>query len=139
MIENHSHYPRRLQGLFFWLLSLGTSLSAQAAWLERVPLIEKKLQEAVTFYQNGDIPSAKEGCDDAYFEIFENVKANMEVAIRSSISLKKAASIEESFGKLRKSFSQKKELVEVKANLLEVVEEIKSAAQELDKQKVSIK
>lgn len=139
MIENHSHYLRPLKSLFFCLCGLGVAFSAQAAWLDRVPLIEKKLNEALAFYQKGDIFSAKEGCDDAYFGIFENVKANMEVAIRSSISLRKAAEIEEAFGNLRKSFGLKKDITEVKTHLEALVKELKFAAQELDTQKVSIK
>ena len=57
---------------------------------------------------------------DAYFGIFEAEDANMEIAVRQSLSLKRATSLERAFTGVRKMMHEKAPLKEVKEKTLDL-------------------
>jgi len=75
---------------------------------------------------------------DAYFGIFEGEKANMEIAVRRFISLKKAAELEKGFSDLRKAMFNKAPLADVKRQIAALVGAVKEAAGKLDGKGVKI-
>jgi len=137
MIENHS------QNRFWVILLCGLALSSTAAmtssWSDRVPLIEQKLLQGLGAFRKGDIKLAKKLCDDAYFGVFEDTEANMEVAIRKSVSLQKAAELEGLFGSIRKQFSARAQEKDILASIKSLLDGIRGTAHELDKLKVNLK
>jgi high-affinity iron transporter len=108
-------------------------------WLARVPQIELKLKQAMGEYKKAQVAQAKRLLDDAYFGVFENVKANMEVAIRREIGLKRVSEIEGNIGEIRRGFSKGEDSAKIEAVLRELMTQIKESASELDAQKVAVK
>ncbi len=108
-----------------------------AEWQKRVPLIEAKLKESLTVYTKGDIKNAKRLCDDAYFEIFESLDANMEIAIRRSISLRRATELESQFGEIRKAFTQKTTSEKINEQISKLLSGLNESAKKLDADKVA--
>jgi len=124
-----------LIGIIFSIGLLGNS-AGKKFWENRVPLIETKLGEAMKFFEKGDIKSAKKACDDAYFGIFEDITANMEVAIRSQ-SRELASDLESQFGDIRKRISKNEPKKNVEAGIKKLANELKNAAKQLDSEGVS--
>ena len=121
-------------------LGLAKAKSSQVVpqfWAKRVPLIESKLNEALAAYTQNNIKLAKRSCDDAYFGVFEDIGANMEVAIRTSLSAKLAAELEEGFGLIRKSFIEKKSKGEIQQKIAQLGKNVALAAADLDKKAVT--
>jgi len=141
-------YQNRIQagirGRLFLLAALTLSGAAFAAkpkegpWEARVPLMQSKLKEAVQHYGLKDEKAAKRACDDAYFALFEQVDANMEVALRTSVSAQLSAELETGFGDIRKQIVAKKDIKEVEASVGQLVEGLRAAARRLDKEKVKV-
>ena len=77
-----------------------------------------------------------EEVSDAYFAIFEAEDANMEIVVRQRLSLKRATSLERAFTDVRKMMHEKAPLKEVKEKTLDLITEIKKAANELDRKGV---
>ena len=94
--------------------------------------IEAALKHALKSYELGDSEKAMEEVADAYFAIFEKEDANMEIAVRQRLSLKRATSLERAFTDVRKMMHEKAPLKEVKKKILGLALEIKKAAAELD-------
>jgi len=141
MSDIESHYqlggPPKVLCLALCLLfpfSLWAS-GEKIEWSSRVPLIEKKLEAALSRYQSGSPKEAKTLVSDAYFGIFEAVTANMEVAIRQNISQKKAYEVENAFVEIRRMISTKKEPSLIHSQIKKVLTELKSQAAELDRLK----
>src|SRR3972149_11666286 len=96
--------------VLLFILSLLNPIHAHTAsggWTKVAGEIEKTLEEAVGDYKEGKVNQAIEKVADAYFGIFEGEKANMEIAVRRYLSLKKATELEKGFGDIRKAMSKK--------------------------------
>lgn len=147
MNENHSQKAwwatgplvALLIGLFLLPYAGWAKTTAGSTWKSRVPLIEQKLQESLKVYESGDIKNAKRLCDDAYFELFEDIEANMEVAVRRFISLGQASALESAFGDIRKAYSKKLATNDVEAQIKKLVSGLHESAQNLDAKKISLK
>lgn len=100
--------------------------------------IEKTMEEAMKDYKDGKASQAMEKVADAYFGIFEGEQANMEIAVRRHISLKKAAELEKGFGDLRKAMSSKLPLTDIKRQTANLIESLKGAARELERKGVGL-
>ncbi|MBI3754305.1 MAG: hypothetical protein HY266_09755 [Deltaproteobacteria bacterium] len=114
----------------------GTVLAGQNNWAHIADEIEKALHSALKSYEDGKASDAMEKVADAYFGIFEGDKANMEIAVRRFISLKKAAELEKGFSDLRKAMLDKAPLADVKRQTANLTDELKKSAKELDRKGV---
>lgn len=108
----------------------------QKRWIQVVGEIEKALQGALISYEEGKTNDAMERVADAYFGIFEAEKANMEIAVRRFISLKKATELEKGFGDIRKAMFNKAHLSDIKKQIANLLRALKEAAKELDRKGV---
>ncbi len=127
--------------VLFFILSFFNPIHAHAAsggWTKVAGEIEKTLEEAVRDYQEGEVNQAMEKVADAYFGIFEGEKANMEIATRRYLSLKKATDLEKGFGDLRKGMSARLPLADVRKQMINLVNAVKEAAKELDRKGVGL-
>jgi hypothetical protein len=130
-----------LISIFSSLLTVSLATRAQSPkgpWLNRLPLLEKKFSEALANYSKNDIRQTKRLWDDAYFGIFEQTGANMEVAIRTHLSAQLSSAIEEDFGEVRKSFIKNLPITEITKNIDRLKIQIEGAAKELDNNKVKL-
>ncbi|MGR6981487.1 FTR1 family iron permease [Testudinibacter sp. P27/CKL/0425] len=64
--------------------------------------IEQRLDNTLSFYQQGEINQAKSAVQMAYFEVFEN----LEGPIRINISAQKSYQLEATFGEIRKMITE---------------------------------
>lgn len=110
----------------------GTVLAGQNNWAHIADEIEKALHSALKSYEDGKASDAMEKVADAYFGIFEGDKANMEIAVRRFISLKKATELEKGFGDMRKAMFDKVPLTGIKRQAMELIRAVKEAAGKLD-------
>lgn len=127
--------------VLLFILSFFNPIHAHAAsggWTKVAGEIEKTLEEAVRDYQVGKVNQAMEKVADAYFGIFEGEKANMEIATRRYLSLKKATDLEKGFGDLRKGMSARITLSEVRKQTNNLVSAVKEAAGELERKGVGL-
>lgn len=108
----------------------------QKRWIHVVGEIEKALQSALISYEEGKTSEAMERVADAYFGIFEAEKANMEIAVRRYLSLKKATELEKGFGDIRKAMYNKTPLLDIKKQTVNLIEALKDAGRELDRKGV---
>src|SRR3972149_9354914 len=127
--------------VLLFLLSFFNPIQAHAAsggWTKVAGEIEKTLEEAVRDYQEGEVSQAMEKVADAYFGIFEGEKANMEIAIRRYLSLKRATDLEKGFGDLRKRMSSRIPLSDVRKQTNDLIGAVKEAAGELERKGVGL-
>lgn len=126
--------------LFFILLLLNPvhAHAASGGWTKVAGEIEKTLEEAVVDYKEGKVNQAVEKVADAYFSIFEGEKANMEIAVRRYLSLKKATDLEKGFGDLRKRMSSRIPLSDVRKQTNDLIGAVKEAAGELERKGVGL-
>lgn len=122
-----------------WILSAillfsitGTVLAGQNNWAHIADEIQKALHSALKSYEAGKTSEAMEKVADAYFGVFEGEKANMEIAVRRFISLKKATELEKGFGDIRKAMYNKAPLLDIERQTANLIEALKDAARELD-------
>ena len=94
--------------------------------------IEAALKDALKSYEKGDTEKAMEEVSDAYFAVFENDDANMEIAVRQRLSLKRATALERAFTDIRRMMNGNVQLKEVRERVSGLAAEIKKAANELD-------
>ncbi|MEK7846668.1 MAG: hypothetical protein AAB257_06865 [Nitrospinota bacterium] len=127
-----------LLAILFLFSVTGTVLAGQNNWLLITDEIENALHSALKSYEAGRTMEAMEKVADAYFGIFEGEKANMEIAVRRFISLKKATELEKGFGDLRKAMFNKAPLSDVKRQTVNLVDALKNAARELDRKGVGL-
>lgn len=123
------------------LIALCIPFSAHASqenWAKVAGEIEKAMQTAVSTYEKGKKDQAMEMVADAYFGIFEGEKANMEIAVRKFINLKKASELEKGFADLRKAIKEGIKADDFKKQALTLIEAVKSAAKELDRKGVKL-
>ncbi len=113
---------------FFMLLT--PTVFAANSWKEVANEIEAILEEAVTFYANGDIEAGKDKVDNAYFGPYEGKQ--MENAVRLKISGKDNAEIEFLFRNIKKLMTNGASVEEVNNAKRETVEKIFGAANQLD-------
>ena len=116
----------------------GTVLAGQNNWAHIADEIEKALHSALKSYEDGKASDAMEKVADAYFGVFEGDKANMEIAVRRFISLKKATELEKGFSDLRKAMFDKVPLTGIKRQATELIRAVKEAAEKLDGRGVKI-
>ena len=112
--------------------------AASGGWTKVAGEIEKPLEEAVVDYKEGKVNQAVEKVADAYFGIFEGEKANMEIAVRRYLSLKKATDLEKGFGDLRKRMSSRIPLSDVRKQTNDLIGAVKEAAGELERKGVGL-
>src|SRR3990167_7424019 len=126
--------------LLFILLLLNPihAHAASGGWTKVAGEIEKTLEEAVGDYKEGKVNQAIEKVADAYFGIFEGEKANMEIAVRRYLSLKKATELEKGFGDIRKAMFNKISAADIKKQTAVLIEKVKAAAKELDRKGVGL-
>lgn len=122
--------------IFFVFSMAGYAYAGQDSWLRVADGIERALHSAVQSYEAGKANEAMEKVADAYFGIFEGEKANMEIAVRRFISLKKATELERRFGELRKAMHGKAPLPGIKKQAAELVNALKESARELNRKGV---
>jgi len=104
----------------------GTVLAGQNNWAHIADEIEKALHSALKSYEDG------KASDAMYFGVFEGDKANMEIAVRRFISLKKAVELEKGFSDLRKAMFDKAPLTDIKRQAMLLIRAVKEAAGKLD-------
>ena len=126
----------KIKTAFMIFLMFPAILFAATTWTGVAKDIEAALKDALKSYEKGDTEKAMEEVSDAYFAIFEKEDANMEIAVRQSLSLKRATALERAFIDIRKMMHGKAPLKEVKQKTLDLIAEIKKAANELDKKGV---
>ncbi len=124
--------------ILFFLFASGHVNAGQNNWAGIEQGIEKSLHSALKLYEKGKASEAMEEAADAYFGIFEGEKANMEIAVRRFISLKKATELEKGFGDLRKAMFNKAPLSDVKKQTVNLIDALRNAAKELDKKGVGL-
>lgn len=124
--------------ILFFLFASGHVNAGQNNWAGIEQGIEKSLHSALKLYEKGKASEAMEKAADAYFGIFEGEKANMEIAVRRFISLKKATELEKGFGDLRKAMFNKAPLSDVKKQTVNLIDALRNAAKELDKKGVGL-
>ena len=127
----------------FALLALCFSFLADVhaspdSWMKVSDEIEKELNASVGTYEKGKKSEAMETVADAYFGIFEGEKANMEIAVRRFINLKKSSELEKGFADLRKSIKEEIKPSEFKRQVSNLIEAVKAAAKELDRKEVKV-
>ncbi|HBR17848.1 MAG TPA: hypothetical protein DD725_09615 [Deltaproteobacteria bacterium] len=133
-------HKKRLKWIlpFMFFSATGMVMAGQNNWVQVADEIEKALHDAMRSYETGKTSEAMEQVADAYFGIFEGEKANMEIAVRRFISLKKAAELEKGFSDLRKAMFNKAPLADVKRQIAALVGAVKEAAGKLDGKGVKI-
>lgn len=112
--------------------------TATNGWTKVAGEIEKTLHLSLKDYKDGKVEEAMERVVDAYFGIFEGEKANMEIAIRRYLSLKKATELEKGFADIRRAMANKIPISDVKKQTMGLIEGVKEAARELDRKGVRI-
>lgn len=126
--------------ILFILLLLNPihSYAASGGWSKVAGEIERTLEEAMRDYKDGKVNQAMEKVADAYFGIFEGEKANMEIAVRRHISLKRATDLEKGFGDIRKGMSDRLPLSDVRKQIGNLIGALKEAAKELERKGVGL-
>ena len=114
------------------------ALAGQNNWFLIANEIEDALHGAMISYEAGKVSDAMEKVADAYFGIFEGDKANMEIAVRRFISLKRVIELEKGFGDLRKAMFAKAPPADIKKQTTNLIETLKNAAKELDRKGVGL-
>jgi len=117
-------------------LAASQAYAGQNNWAHIADEIEKALHSALKSYEDGKASDAMEKVADAYFGVFEGDKANMEIAVRRFISLKKAVELEKGFSDLRKAMFNKAPLADVKRQTAALADELKKSAKELERKGV---
>lgn len=112
--------------------------AAPVGWIKVAEEIEKALNTAVSTYEKGKKDEAMETVADAYFVIFEGEKANMEIAVRRFISLKKASELEKGFADIRKGIKDGIKPGDLKKQTSTLIDTLKAAAKELDRKGVKV-
>lgn len=120
----------------FSLATPGLAENPPDTWSESASKIEQALNHALKTYRDGKNEAATEMVSDAYFGLFENEKANMEIAVRRSISFKVAVKIEKNFNKLRRAMHEKEDISSIEKRISSLILDVKKAAQKLDKKGV---
>lgn len=123
---------KRILTVIFSITITGAVLAGQNDWAHIADEIEKALHSALKSYEEGKASYAMEKVADAYFGVFEGEKANMEIAVRRFISLKKATELEKGFSDLRKAMFNKAPLSDIKRQTTELIRAVKEAAGKLD-------
>jgi len=112
--------------------------ASQDNWGKVAFEIEKALNQAVDTYEKGKNIEAMELVADAYFGIFEGEKANMEIAVRRFINLKKSSELEKGFADLRKAIKEGIKPSDFTRQVSNLIEAVKAAAKELDRKGVKL-
>lgn len=137
-------YGLKMKFIIFLFLTFYSSLlttqvhASQNSWIKVADEIEKALNTAVSTYEKGKKDEAMEMVADAYFGIFEGEKANMEIAVRRFINLKKSSELEKGFADLRKSIKEGIKPSDFKRRVSNLIEAVKAAAKELDRKGVKV-
>ena len=112
--------------------------AAQNSWITVADEIEKALNTATSTHEKGKTDQAMEMVADAYFGIFEGEKANMEIAVRRFINLKKSSELEKGFADLRKAIKEGIKPSDFTRQVSNLIEAVKAAAKELDRKGVKL-
>lgn len=107
------------------------SAGASRSWSAVVDEIEHTLGKAMEYHESGQPAPAKRAVDEAYFGPFE--KDEMEQAVRTKISAKRAFELEYQFSSLKKLIDAGAPSDELKAAVNALVEDLRHDAAELDR------
>ena len=121
-----------------FLLLADPSNASPDSWMKVADEIEKALNASVGAFEKGKKNEAMEMVADAYFGGFEGEKANMEIAVRRFINLKKSSELEKGFADLRKAVKEGIKPSDFKKQVSNLVEAVKVAAKELDRKGVGL-
>ena len=121
-----------------WSFLITEVRASQDSWSNVAGEIEKALNKAADAYEKGKKDEAMETVADAYFGIFEGEKANMEIAVRRFISLKKASELEKGFADVRKANKESIKQGDFKKQASNLIEAVKDTAKELDRKGVMV-
>lgn len=124
---------------FSFLLLPVLVFASDYKWLDLTGEIESALYSSLKTYEAGETNEAMEEVADVYFGIFESEKANMEIAVRMYLSLKKSTALEKSFTNIRRAMNNKKPKKEIEKKIKDLASELKEAARELDSRGISLK
>lgn len=124
--------------LILSLFNPSNTYAAPDGWPKVVKEIERVLEGAMREYEGGKVNQAMEKVADAYFGIFEGEKANMEIAVRRYISLKRATDLEKGFGDMRKAMSKRLPPPDVRKEMTRLTEALKEAARDLERKGVGL-
>ena len=108
------------------------------SWMKVADEIEKALNASIGAFENGKKNEAMETVADAYFGVFEGEKANMEIAVRRFINLKKSSELEKGFADLRKAIKEGIKPADFRKQTEGLIEAVKAAAKELDRKGVKV-
>lgn len=126
------NFAHEIAAALVLLAALSGMAAASGPWAGVAERIDKELHAGLKLYEEGKVQAAEEKVVDAYFGVFEGEKANMEIAVRQSLSLKRAVELEKGFSDIRKAMHKNAPASEVKARILDLSDRVKKAAAELD-------
>ncbi len=111
-----------------------------SSWSELADVMSGELEVALKTYKGGgENKKAMEQVADVYFATFEGAGSNMEIAVRSYLSLKRATTLEKSFTTIRRAIHEGKKYGSVHELTLSLIEDLREAARELDDKKIEVK
>ncbi len=116
----------------------GPALGDEDNWTGVAEKIERVLMGALRSYEGGKSTEAMEEVADAYFVVFEGENANMEIAVRRFLSVKKSRSLERAFTDIRRDMHEKTAFQEVRKKVSVLIDDLKKAADELDRKGVGL-
>jgi high-affinity iron transporter len=103
-----------------FLLLFGQSLaSAAPKWDAMVTRMEKSMYQSLDVYKTGDATAAKKLVNEVYYGIYE--KEGFEMAVRSTISSKRAALTEYKFSTVKKLMTNQAPAAQIKKEIDEMV------------------
>lgn len=104
-----------------FLLLVGLSPVGQAAtqWGDVVDRIEQTMDKSVEVYKTGNLEGAKKIVNDAYYGIYE--KDGFEMAVRNTVSSKRANLSEYEFGRVKKMMNEQASPAEIEQQIDEMI------------------
>ncbi|HEY4708516.1 MAG TPA: hypothetical protein VII64_13740 [Thermodesulfobacteriota bacterium] len=131
-------FAYELLAAFVLISVLAGGVLSTGPWAGVAERIEVELSGGLKLYEAGKLEAAEEKVVDAYFVVFEGEKANMEIAVRQSLSLKRAVELEKGFSEIRKAMHGNAPVQEVRAKTSSLLDAIRRAAAELDAKGVGL-
>ncbi|MDU2064314.1 MAG: FTR1 family protein [Sporomusaceae bacterium] len=92
---------------------------AAPKWNDVVTRIEKSMNQSLAVYEAGDVAGAKKLVNDTYYGIYE--KDGMEMAVRSTVSSKRAGLTEYKFSTVKKLMTNQAPSSEIKKEITEMI------------------
>jgi len=116
----------------------GLAGAADNNWAEVAGKIDTVLMGALQTYEKGKAEQGMEEVADVYFGVFEGEDANMEIAVRRFVSVKKSRLLERAFTDIRRDMHNKAALPAIKVKVLALIDLVNKVAKELDRKGVPL-